>query len=109
MSTHRDKNTIPSGSQDANGDDEELGTNEVTEKPTIPFVGHDVDLEEDIIPLHGIWAALSEGVPESTTSVKGLLGGLPKKFEGLATPEKNPMSMQLSHEEVVVGCADGTI
>jgi len=28
---------------------------------------------------------------------------------GLATPEKNPMSMQLSHEEVVVGCADGTI
>ena len=41
--------------------------------------------------------------------VKGVLGQLPKKFEGLATPEKNPMSMQLSHEEVVVGCADGTI
>jgi pyrimidine and pyridine-specific 5'-nucleotidase len=41
--------------------------------------------------------------------VKGMLGELPKKFTGLATPEKNPMSMQLSHEEVVVGCADGTI
>jgi pyrimidine and pyridine-specific 5'-nucleotidase len=41
--------------------------------------------------------------------VKGALGELPKKFAGLATPEKNPMSMQLSHEEVVVGCADGTI
>jgi hypothetical protein len=23
--------------------------------------------------------------------------------------KKNPMSMQLSHEEVVVGCADGTM
>jgi len=42
-------------------------------------------------------------------SIRGLLGTLPSKFTGLATPEKNPMSMQLSHEEVVVGCADGTI
>ena len=41
--------------------------------------------------------------------MKGLLSGLPNKFAGLATPEKNPMSMQLTHEEVVVGCADGTI
>ncbi|KAE9384893.1 hypothetical protein BT96DRAFT_929073 [Gymnopus androsaceus JB14] len=40
---------------------------------------------------------------------KGLIGSLPPKFSDLATPEKNPMSMQMSHEEVAVGCADGTI
>ena len=109
MSTHRDKDAKPSGSQDDN-DDEELGTNDFADKPRKPSpVGADVDPDEDIIPLRGVWAALSEGVPESVANAKGLLGGLPKKFEGLATPEKNPMSMQLSHEEVVVGCADGTI
>ena len=39
----------------------------------------------------------------------GSLGALPSKFSGPAVPEKNPMSMQLSHEEVVVGCADAMI
>jgi len=110
MSTHRDKDAKPSGSQGDNGDDEELGTSEAADKPRKSSpVGPDVDLDEDIIPLQGVWAALSEGVPEPVANANGLLGGLPKKFEGLATPEKNPMSMQLSHEEVVVGCADGTI
>lgn len=109
MSTHRDKDAKPSESQDGDDDDEELGTDEVADKSKKHHLGHGVDLDEDIIPLQGVWASLSEGVPESVANVKGLLGGLPKKFEGLATPEKNPMSMQLSHEEVVVGCADGTI
>jgi pyrimidine and pyridine-specific 5'-nucleotidase len=110
MSTHRDKDAKPSGSQDNDDGDEELGTNESADKSRKPSpAGHEVDLDEDIVPLQGVWAALSEGVPDSAANVKGLLGGLPKKFEGLATPEKNPMSMQLSHEEVVVGCADGTI
>ena len=109
MSTHRDKDAKRSGSQGDNDDDEELGTNEVDKPRKTSPVGHDVDLDEDTTPLEGVWAALSEGVPDSVANVKGLLGGLPKKFEGLATPEKNPMSMQLSHEEVVVGCADGTI
>lgn len=110
MSTHRDKDAKPSESQDDNGGYEELGTDEHGDKLRKPSpVGYDVDPDGDITPLQGVWAALSEGVPESATNVKGLLGGLPKKFEGLATPEKNPMSMQLSHEEVVVGCADGTI
>lgn len=111
MSTHRDRDAKPSGSRDDNGDDEELGTGESPDKPRnpSPVNGHDVDLNGDIIPLQGVWAALSEGVPDPSANVKGLLSGLPKKFEGLATPEKNPMSMQLSHEEVVVGCADGTI
>src|SRR6266571_2162865 len=73
------------------------------------------DLEFDsthIAPLSGAWAALAEvdpNFPPAPGEVKGLLGSLPSKFAGLATPEKNPMSMQLSHEEVVVGCADGTI
>ncbi|KAL5521033.1 hypothetical protein ACEPAG_8955 [Sanghuangporus baumii] len=44
-----------------------------------------------------------------TASVKGVYGSFPAKFQGLATPAMNPMSMQLTHEEVVVGCADGTI
>ena len=110
MSTHRDKDSKPSGSQVDNGEDQELGTSVAAEKPRKASpAGHDVDLDEDVIPLQGIWATLSEGVPDSVSNVGGLFGGLPKKFEGLATPEKNPMSMQLSHEEVVVGCADGTI
>lgn len=110
MSTHRDKDAKPSGSQGDDEDDEELGTNEGADNLRKPcYVGHEVDLDEDIIPLQGVWAALSEGVPEPVANARGLLGSLPKKFEGLATPEKNPMSMQLSHEEVVVGCADGTI
>ncbi|KAF9044249.1 WD40-repeat-containing domain protein [Panaeolus papilionaceus] len=65
-----------------------------------------VDIDTDIAPLTGAWGALAEA---TSVGVKGLLGPLPPKFAGLATPEKNPMSMQLSHEEVVVGCADGTI
>jgi len=66
-----------------------------------------VDIDTDVTPLSGAWAALA--AVESGAGVKGLLGQVPPKFTGLATPEKNPMSMQLSHEEVVVGCADGTI
>ena len=60
-------------------------------------------------PLTGAWSAVAgvEGMSINTT--KGILGQVPAKFAGLATPEKNPMSMKLSHEEVVVGCADGTI
>ncbi|KAF8838190.1 hypothetical protein BDN67DRAFT_907821 [Paxillus ammoniavirescens] len=70
-----------------------------------------VEIDANIIPLSGAWAALAHvnGSSINPGSMKGLLGALPNKFMGLATPEKNPMSMQLSHEEVVVGCADGTI
>ncbi|KAE9383637.1 hypothetical protein BT96DRAFT_929674, partial [Gymnopus androsaceus JB14] len=35
-----------------------------------------------------------------------LIGSLPPKFNGLAMPEKNPISMQ-SHEEVVVAVRMG--
>lgn len=67
-----------------------------------------VDINASIIPLSGAWAALAQ-MDGNASQMKGLLGTLPNKFTGLAVPEKNPMSMQLSHEEVVVGCADGTI
>ena len=72
-----------------------------------------------ITPLSGVWAALASVPVDSTTtttslstltaSVAGVYGKFPEKFAGLATPAMNPMSMQLTHEEVVVGCADGSI
>ena len=72
-----------------------------------------MDFSASITPLAGVWGALAhvdEGTPAlALMSTEGLLGSLPVKFQGLATPGMNPMSMQLSHEEVVVGCADGTI
>ena len=69
----------------------------------------DFKYESNILPLTGAWSAVAETDGPAAAGVKGLRGKLPAKFQGLATPEKNPMSMQLSHEEVVVGCADGTI
>ncbi|KAL5483579.1 hypothetical protein ACEPAI_8811 [Sanghuangporus weigelae] len=65
----------------------------------------DEDKDKDITSpavLHSLQQQLA-------TSVKGVYGSFPAKFQGLATPAMNPMSMQLTHEEVVVGCADGTI
>lgn len=75
----------------------------------VPFSG--VDIDTNCTPVTGAWNALADGpgVEVSGQKVKGLIGTLPAKFNGLAMPEKNPMSMQMSHEEVVVGCADGTI
>lgn len=65
-----------------------------------------VDVTDDITVLGGVWKTLAG---PRNSGVPGLQGHLPPKFGGLATPNMNPMSMQLSHEEVVVGCADGTI
>ncbi|GBE84647.1 hypothetical protein SCP_0606260 [Sparassis crispa] len=100
MSTHRDKDETKRATDDDNEDDQVDGGR--TPSPV-------VDLDTDILPLTGAWSALAEGDAMGSAGMKGLLGQLPAKFQGLATPEKNPMSMQLSHEEVVVGCADGTI
>ncbi|KAJ7267216.1 hypothetical protein C8J57DRAFT_1068147 [Mycena rebaudengoi] len=68
--------------------------------------GTPVDIDLAATPLGGVWGALALP-PHGDT--KGLKSAIPPKFTGLATPEKNPMSMALSHEEVVVGCADGSI
>ncbi|GLB40918.1 putative A Receptor for Ubiquitination Targets [Lyophyllum shimeji] len=99
MSTHQDKETPPALAPEADGDDEDA----IVRDPSPP----PVDIDTNVIPLTGAWAALA--TTDSGVGVKGLLGQVPPKFAGLATPEKNPMSMQLSHEEVVIGCADGTI
>ena len=67
----------------------------------------------NVTPLGGVWAALANHHHHHDGGGggmrKGIKGRVPPTFMGLAMPEKNPMSMQLSHEEVVVGCADGTI
>jgi pyrimidine and pyridine-specific 5'-nucleotidase len=67
---------------------------------TIPFSPPSLSEFQHIIPLTGALAALAHATPN--WDVKGLLVLLPPKFTGLAVPEKNPMSMQLTHEEVVV-------
>jgi pyrimidine and pyridine-specific 5'-nucleotidase len=99
MTTHQDKDHTPSADDEGQGDEE---SSERNKSPS-------VETDNDITTLTGAWEALSEADTISGSGVPGLLGKLPNKFQGLATPEKNPMSMQLSHEEVVVGCADGSI
>jgi pyrimidine and pyridine-specific 5'-nucleotidase len=57
--------------------------------------------------MKGAWATLA--VPEDIQDRLASQLLLPKGFPGLASPAMNPMSMALSHEEIVVGCADGSI
>ncbi|KDQ23405.1 hypothetical protein PLEOSDRAFT_1049697 [Pleurotus ostreatus PC15] len=115
ITTHqdRDENHVADDGDDSdNGSSDEEPT--VSQKRGIPqrsdshASSPSVDIDTDVTPLTGAWAALA-GEVGASGGIQGLLGPLPNKFSGLATPEKNPMSMQLSHEEVVVGCADGTI
>jgi len=102
ISTHRDK---PTRSTDADEDGENMDAGELTGDQLAR--ASPVDFDTDISALEGAWGALADA--NGAIHTGGLLGTLPSKFSGLAVPEKNPMSMQLSHEEVVVGCADGTI
>ncbi|EJD07855.1 uncharacterized protein FOMMEDRAFT_73579 [Fomitiporia mediterranea MF3/22] len=103
ISTHRDESLSSSTSQ--HNETESTESNESRADPT--------KFSTDITALSGVWGALANvdenGVAPVFTDVKGVLGNFPAKFQGLATPAMNPMSMQLTHEEVVVGCADGTI
>ena len=71
-----------------------------------------VALDTDVTALTGVWSAVDQASKNGghwPSAVKGLQGQIPVKFQGLAIPNMNPMSMQLSQEEVVIGCADGTI
>jgi pyrimidine and pyridine-specific 5'-nucleotidase len=110
MSTHQDKEKSRRAKSEEEGNDTANGADLdfITQTAPPSSLSSKVDINTHIVPLSGVWGALSD-VSTSYGTVKGLLGPLPPKFAGLATPEKNPMSMQLSHEEVVVGCADGTI
>ncbi|KAG6836951.1 hypothetical protein H0H93_000591 [Arthromyces matolae] len=89
--------------EDGLGDSEDED-DEVTQKRPLQndTTRETVDITTDVRTLSGVWAAFS-GPQAADGTVKGIRGGIPPKFTGLATPEKNPMSMQLSHEEVVVG------
>ncbi|XP_006456105.1 hypothetical protein AGABI2DRAFT_188160 [Agaricus bisporus var. bisporus H97] len=111
LSTHRDKESLVPSNQ--GGDEDEDGEFGQIRKENGNGVLHGeeegVDIETDVTALTGVWASLANASGNLTSAVKGLKGHAPPKFMGLATPEKNPMSMQLSHEEVVVGCADGSI
>ncbi|KAI0273050.1 hypothetical protein BGY98DRAFT_999687 [Russula aff. rugulosa BPL654] len=98
MSTHRDKAAYVT----------ENGSDNSGEGLSPRDASTSVDLDTDIATISGAWNVIADD-PAGAYDMKGLYGLLPAKFAGLATPEKNPMSMQLSHEEVVVGCADGTI
>ena len=102
--THHDKTRTASPIPDELGEEE---------NPLGPSREDAVDLESSMTDLAGVWGALAHVDPEtpaaSILSTVGVFGQIPAKFTGLATPALNPMSMQLSHEEVVVGCADGTI
>lgn len=74
-----------------------------------------VDYNTGVDALGGVWGALAiqdDQTMDASTSFKhieGVCSAFPGKFKGLATPAMNPMSFALNHEEVVVGCADGTI
>ncbi|KNZ76284.1 F-box/WD repeat-containing protein 7 [Termitomyces sp. J132] len=105
VTTHRDREvSFGEGvvKEDGGGDKE---NGKVGDEASVVRDSTLVNVDTDVRVLTGAWAALAQ----PGAGVRGLLGALPQKFGGLATPEKNPMSMQLSHEEVVVGCADGTI
>jgi pyrimidine and pyridine-specific 5'-nucleotidase len=98
MSTHREKAAHVAENGPGNSDEG------LSPRETFTSVAPDTD----IATISGAWNVIADD-PAGAYDMKGLYGLLPAKFAGLATPEKNPMSMQLSHEEVVVGCADGTI
>ncbi|KAL4263510.1 hypothetical protein AB1N83_005087 [Pleurotus pulmonarius] len=115
ITTHQDRDEsglagVGDDSDDGSSDEEPtvLQKRDISQRSASHASAPSVDIDTDVTPLTGAWAALA-GEVNSSGGIPGLLGPLPNKFSGLATPEKNPMSMQLSHEEVVVGCADGTI
>jgi len=101
VSTHKDKEKshLPSTDEETSKSPDDI----------IPSPFRSDSEEANVVPLTGVWSVLSGADSPPAGSLKTVSGQLPNKFNGLATPEKNPMSMQLSHEEVVVGCADGTI
>ena len=79
MSTHQDKETFsqPNNVEDGEGPDEGQRNNSPT-----------VDIDTDVTAVTGAWEALSAVDNLAGVGIKGLLGKLPSKFQGLATPEK---------------------
>ncbi|KAF8584645.1 hypothetical protein K439DRAFT_1410889 [Ramaria rubella] len=112
MSTHNTERKAGLSSLPSTPEENEEDPLSNTEKSDEDSKRRAVDFSTSINALTGAWSALStqdENENINFADVEGLLGSLPSKFTGLATPNMNPMAMALSHEEVVVGCADGTI
>lgn len=83
--------------------------NEPPETP-ISKVHADIDGSATVQPISGAWAELAHGPPSlELPGALAKIATLPPDFKGLAQSAYNPMSMALSHEEVVVGCANGDI
>ena len=80
MSTHQDKET---SSQPNNVEDDE-GPKDEGQRNNSPTV----DIDTDVTAVTGAWEALSAVDNPTGVGIKGLLGKLPSKFQGLATPEK---------------------
>ncbi|KZT25821.1 hypothetical protein NEOLEDRAFT_1132791 [Neolentinus lepideus HHB14362 ss-1] len=116
MSTHQDKDNHHAVSSHPHSSDSESDTDSSLLSQSQSAIrgttsASEVSIDTEVTAMTGAWGALAEYDPGSVNmdDIRGLKGAIPPKFMGLATPEKNPMSMQLSHEEVVVGCADGSI
>ncbi|KAG8854290.1 hypothetical protein FRB96_007695 [Tulasnella sp. 330] len=83
--------------------------NEPPETP-ISEVNADIGGSATVQPISGAWAELAHGPPSlESPGALAKIATLPPDFKGLAQSAYNPMSMALSHEEVVVGCANGDI
>jgi pyrimidine and pyridine-specific 5'-nucleotidase len=117
VSTHHDKKAAigADGTEESGHDGESTfsqGHDDSMSSRRRSSVG-DVDFDTTITSLGGVWGALAHHDPEdgyrSLAMVDGLANTVPKGFEGLATSKMNPMSLALTHEDVCVGCADGTI
>ena len=86
-----------------------LDLNDLNEDEEAPSSKQQNAVYYDVVAtdMKGAWSALA--LPEEIPANIAAQLGLQKGFTGLASPALNPMSMALSHEEIVVGCADGTI
>jgi pyrimidine and pyridine-specific 5'-nucleotidase len=79
-----------------------------TADETSQTVGFSSGSDDSVTPIVGAWSALADEPSESEDGFRAS-PSIPSGFKGLATPGMNPMVMTLTHEEVVVGCTDGTI
>ena len=80
MSTHQDKETPSQTNSDEDGEEPKYED----QRNNSPIV----DIDTDVTAVTGAWEALSAVDNVAGAGAKGLLGNLPNKFQGLATPEK---------------------
>lgn len=81
MSTHQDKESPSPTEANEDGEEEPEDGSKRNKSPA-------VDIDTDVTAVAGAWEALSAVDNIAGAGAKGLLGKLPNKFQGLATPEK---------------------